>query len=95
MRTGLLIGLVLARLTVPRMRWTFGHAALAATVALALAGSSALASTLAPAAAPAAVESGQRSGLRQQTAGRRPQAASEQDVPTLVVHFGRVTVIVL
>ena len=89
MRTGLLIGLVLALLTGPLVWCVFGDAALAAAVALALAGSSALASTLGLLLPWLLSKLGTDPAF-----GSGPLATIVQDVLTLVIYFGCVSILV-
>jgi magnesium transporter len=90
LRTGLLLGLVLSSLAFPLVLAVLGNLRLAAAVALALAIASTLAATLGL-AMPALL---QRMGV-DPAYGSGPIATIVQDVLTLAVYFGCVSLIVL
>ena len=90
LRTGLLLGLVLSAIAFPMVMAVFGNARLAAAVALALAIASTLASTLGL-AMPALL---QRLGA-DPAYGSGPIATIVQDVLTLAIYFGCVSLLVL
>jgi magnesium transporter len=89
LRTGLLIGLVLALLAFPMVWWVFGEVQLAAAVTLALTGASMVASTLGL-LLPWVL---QRFGV-DPAYGSGPLATIVQDVLSLLIYFGCVSVIV-
>jgi magnesium transporter len=90
LRTGLLIGLVLAAAAWPLVWLAFGDAALAAAVALALAGASALASTLGLMLPWALARLGTDPAY-----GSGPLATILQDMLTLLIYFGCVSALLL
>jgi len=90
LRTGLLIGLVLALLSFPMVWWVFGELRLAAAVTLALAGASTLASVLGLLLPWLLVRVGSDPAY-----GSGPLATIVQDVLSLLIYFACVTVIVL
>ena len=90
LRTGLLIGLVLALAAWPLVWLAFGDAALAAAVGLALAGASALATVLGLMLPWALARLGTDPAY-----GSGPLATILQDVLTLLIYFGCVSMVVL
>lgn len=90
LRTGLLIGLVLALAAWPLVWLAFGNAALAAAVGLALAGASALATVLGLMLPWLLARLGTDPAY-----GSGPLATILQDVLTLLIYFGCVSIIVL
>ena len=90
LRTGLLIGLVLALLAFPMVWLVFGELRLAAAVTLALAGASTLASVLGLLLPWLLVRIGSDPAY-----GSGPLATIVQDVLSLLIYFSCVTVIVL
>ena len=90
LRTGLLIGVVLALLAFPMIWWVFGEPRLAAAVALALAGASIVASVLGLVLPWLLARTGSDPAY-----GSGPLATIVQDVLSLLIYFGCVSVIVL
>ena len=90
LRTGLLIGLVLALLSFPMVWLVFGELRLAAAVTLALAGASTLASVLGLLLPWLLVKVGSDPAY-----GSGPLATIVQDVLSLLIYFACVTLIVL
>ncbi len=90
LRTGLLIGTVLALLAFPMVWLVFGEPRLAAAVAVALAGASIVASVLGLALPWVLARFGSDPAY-----GSGPLATIVQDVLSLLIYFGCVTVIVL
>jgi magnesium transporter len=90
LRTGLLIGGVLALLAFPMVWGVFGEARLAAAVALALAGASIVASVLGLVLPWLLARTGSDPAY-----GSGPLATIVQDVLSLLIYFGCVSVIVL
>ena len=90
LRTGLLIGVVLALLAFPMIWLVFGEPRLASAVALALAGASIVASVLGLVLPWLLARTGSDPAY-----GSGPLATIVQDVLSLLIYFGCVTVIVL
>ena len=90
LRTGLLIGVVLALLAFPMIWWVFGEPQLAAAVTLALAGASIVASVLGLLPPWLLARKGSDPAY-----GSGPLATIVQDVLSLLIYFGCVSVIVL
>ena len=90
LRTGLLIGVVLALLAFPMIWWVFGEPRLAAAVTLALAGASIVASVLGLLLPWLLARTGTDPAY-----GSGPLATIVQDVLSLLIYFGCVSVIVL
>lgn len=90
LRTGLLIGLVLALAAWPLVWLAFGDAAIAAAVGLALAGASALATVLGLMLPWALARAGTDPAY-----GSGPLATILQDVLTLLIYFGCISMVVL
>ena len=90
LRTGLLIGVVLALLAFPMIWRVFGEPRLAAAVTLALAGASIVASVLGLVLQWLLARSGSDPAY-----GSGPLATIVQDVLSLLIYFGCVSVIVL
>jgi magnesium transporter len=90
LRTGLLIGVVLALLAFPMIWLVFGEARLAAAVTLALAGASVVASSLGLLLPWLLARTGADPAY-----GSGPLATIVQDVLSLLIYFGCVSVIVL
>jgi len=90
LRTGTLIGLVLAALAFPMVWWTFGEIRLAAAVGLALASASVVASVLGLLLPWGLARLGADPAY-----GSGPLATIVQDVLSLLIYFGLVTAIVI